>query len=271
MKFRKIIVLLLLLAAVAFSGCKSRKMLSGSAASGAKNETAALVQAAQPNYATANISKMNINLQAGEKKLSSPATCRIYRDSTIHLSIQPFMGIELFRLELSKDKVLALDKMNAVYYEMSYEEMLNLWRVPFSFSDIQAALTNRFFCIGENGRTDHNDIKISPVTASKKEIRFDTKKLLQKTTIDKDYLIRELEIRSGEGNFSFRIVYDDFQNITGVNAPQKLTLEIANEDYPVSCEFLVSRVTFDKEVKVAPSNTERYTRGTVDDLLNLFN
>ncbi len=268
MKSGKIIFTLLLSTIILF-GCKSKKIVTESIVSASKNETVVLVEAAQPHYTTANISKMDISLRSEKKNISSPATCRIYRDSVIHLSILPFMGIEVFRLELSKNKVLAIDKINAVYYEMTYAEMASLLGFSFSFYDIQAAITNQLFCIGENGQI--KQVKVSSTHGSEKEIRFETPHLTQKTIVDKEYLIQELELKSKEDNVRFGIEYDNFQAVTGIKSPQKLTIKIEKEKQSAACEFSVSRVVFDKEIKVSPTFTERYTKASINELLNLFN
>ena len=257
---------ILLLAVLLLSGCKSKKIITETTVSTSKYQVVTLVQSAQPNYTTANVSKMNINLQAGEVNLSSPATCRIHRDSVIHLSIQPFMGIEVFRLELSKPYARVIDKMNSTYYEMTYDEMAKLWGVTLNFFDLQAAVTNQLFCIGQNKEIDN--ITVYPANESKQEIRYETQQLTQKTVIDKEYQIRKLEIKAKNDNVGFQIMYENFQAIRGINSPQKLVMEIINGNIPIRCGFDVSRIAFNEEMRLTPTNVERYTRGSIQDLKN---
>ena len=257
---------LLLLMILLPSGCKSKKMIVGTVAESAKTGVVAQVTAAQPAYVTANVSKMNVALQAGKQRYNAPATCRIYRDSVIHLSIQPFMGIELFRLELSKENVTAFDKMNSVYYEMSYAEMTKLWGAAFDFFDIQAVVTNQLFSVGR-GKEIGSHIKIVPHGESAQEIRYETEQLTQKTTVNKNYLIEKQEISAKKDNFLFKTEYKNFQNIRGVNVPHKLVLEMMTDGNAVKCEFDVTKIAFDEELKVTPTNTARYTRGSMSDLM----
>ena len=63
---------ILLLAVLLLSGCKTTKIVTETTVSNSKYQVVTLVQSAQPNYTTANASKMNISLQAGEISLSSP-------------------------------------------------------------------------------------------------------------------------------------------------------------------------------------------------------
>jgi len=257
---------ILLLAVLLLSGCKSKKIITETTVSTSKYQVVTLVQSAQPNYTTANVSKMNINLQAGEVNLSSPATCRIHRDSVIHLSIQPFMGIEVFRLELSKPYVRVIDKMNNTYYEMTYAEMAKLWGVALNFFDLQAAATNQLFCIGQNKEIDN--ITAYPTNGSGQEIRYETRQLMQKTTIDNEYKIRKLEIKAKNDDVRFQITYENFQKIRGINSPQKLVMQVMKDSTPFTCGFDVLRVAFEEEIRLTPTNVSRYTRGSIQDLIN---
>ena len=264
---RLIIVPILLAIILLSSACKSKKIITDTTTTGnSKYQIVTLVQSAQPNYTTANVSKLNISLQAGGQNLNSPATCRIYRDSVIHLSIQPFMGIEVFRLELSKPYARVIDKMNSTYYEMTYDEMAKLWGVTLNFFDLQAAVTNQLFCIGQNKEIDN--ITVYPANESKQEIRYETQQLTQKTVIDKEYQIRKLEIKAKNDNVGFQIMYENFQAIRGINSPQKLVMEIINGNIPIRCGFDVSRIAFNEEIRLTPTNVERYTRGSIQDLKN---
>ena len=257
---------LILSVILVLSACKTTKIVTETTVSNSKYQVVTLVQSAQPNYTTANASKMNISLQAGEINLSSPATCRVYRDSVIHLSIQPFMGIEVFRLELSKPHVRVIDKMNSTYYEMTYAEMTKLWGVTLNFFDLQAAVTNQLFCIGQNKGID--DITAYPTNGSGQEIRYETRQLLQKTVIDKEYQIRKLEIKAKNDDVNFQIMYENFQKIRGVNYPQKLVMQIVKDEMPITCEFDVLKVAFEEEMRLTPTNVSRYTRGAIQDLIN---
>ena len=257
---------ILLLAVLLLSGCKTTKIVTETPVSNSKYKIVTLVQSAQPNYTTANVSKMNINLQAGELNLSSPAACRIYRDSVIHLSVQPFMGIEMFRLELSKPYVRVIDKMNNMYYEMTYAEMTKLWGVTLNFFDLQAAVTNQLFCIGLNKEID--EITAYPTKDSEQEIRYETRQLIQKTTIDNEHKIRKLEIKAKNDNVHFQIIYEKFQKMRGINSPQNLVMQVVKDEMPITCEFDVLRVAFEEEIRLTPTNVSRYKRGAIQDLIN---
>ncbi|MBP8023650.1 MAG: hypothetical protein KAY69_03640, partial [Paludibacter sp.] len=47
---------------------------------------------AEPQFSSANVSKMNVNLDLSGRSMSVSASCRLIKDSALHISIMPALG-----------------------------------------------------------------------------------------------------------------------------------------------------------------------------------
>lgn len=72
---------------------------------------------------TLYISRMTLTISMQGKQLSTPATMRWQRGEGALLSIQPFAGLEMARIELSKENVMIIDKINRRYTRLTYDNL----------------------------------------------------------------------------------------------------------------------------------------------------
>ena len=72
---------------------------------------------------TLNIPRMTVTMVAQGKQLSTPATMRWQRGTGLVVSIQPFAGIEMARVELDADYLTIIDKINRRYTRLTYAEI----------------------------------------------------------------------------------------------------------------------------------------------------
>ena len=75
-----------------------------------------------PQYQTA-YGKGMVTIFYKQQRLSSPVVMTYIADSIIVASVQPLMGIEMYRLEALPDKARLFEKLNRRYVEMTYEEI----------------------------------------------------------------------------------------------------------------------------------------------------
>jgi hypothetical protein len=101
----------------------------------------------QYNTLTARV-QFELTLTEG-KSFSSRANLKIRKNNRIQLSIQPLFGIEAFRLELSPDSILIIDRFNKRYLSEAIGERKGDTPVNFNFYNLQALFTNQLFLPGE--------------------------------------------------------------------------------------------------------------------------
>ena len=115
----KYLVALLLLLFIGMYSCKSKKRIVQAESDLQDKTNSSLfedVLIKELNYSSFS-SKLNLSFYTGKKTLSSKATLRIAHDEAIQLSIQPFFGIEMFRMYVQPDCIIILDRMNKRYVQ----------------------------------------------------------------------------------------------------------------------------------------------------------
>ena len=104
--------LTLLAALLILSGCKGRQAVTGRTLPPVPTDRIVEnILAAQPQFHTMNISKADISLHYGNYDFTFRSSVKMVRDSIIAVSIQPAIGIEMFRIMDSTNELQ--DKLHA--------------------------------------------------------------------------------------------------------------------------------------------------------------
>lgn len=148
---RKTIVFCLpfLIGLLLLSGCKSSKTPIGTYEANTKelNEFVTSMQQQELKFHTFS-ARLGVDLNIPGKEMSSRVEMKLVKDSVLQLSVQPMLGIEVFRIELSRDSVKALDRLNKQYVAEGYDALKEQFPFDFNFYNLQALFINRLFVPG---------------------------------------------------------------------------------------------------------------------------
>jgi hypothetical protein len=245
-----------------FFSCKSSKNIAvDTDKPTSSNEKIAQVLAEQPHFITANASKLNMDIALKNKQLKSAGACKMYRDSVIQLSIQPFMGIELFRLELTPEAVYLFDKTSNKYYHLIYEQLTELTGIPLTFHDFQALLSNQLFALGSSNDKDFGALKLLQ-SGGNEIFTYQTENVMQKTFFDGKN-IKKVEITGTKDKFFFTTNYADFKKTDEIIAPQTLKLHFEGGKHTLSLSIKINKIEFNKEMRINLTNPLRYQKGNL--------
>ena len=93
-------------------------------------------EAWKPQYRTA-YGKGTVTVFYKQQRLSSPVVMTYIADSMVLASVQPMLGIEMYRLEALRDKARVFEKLNRRYVEMTYEEISEQTHRRITFDLVQ--------------------------------------------------------------------------------------------------------------------------------------
>lgn len=224
------------------------------------------VNKVEPQFRTANISKMSLAFNVNERQVNVSAVCKIKKDTAIFISIQPFMGIELFKAELLPDSMKVFDKMNHKYYVTDYGFFSKRFGVDVDFYSFQALLSARLFCIGKK-EINPDNCKLTALGSGQNSIEYSTEKILQNTQISALNVIQQVVLKAKNSDYQLQTDYSDYTVVNGVNFPQKISLQATSQKSKATCDFSILRVEFNTNIKLSPTNPDRYTLGDIDQLL----
>ena len=90
----------------------------------------------QPEFTSLQSNKVWFKIDYQQHSYSINGSISMIRDSAIIMSLQPLMGIELYRMEITKNEVTVIDKMNKRYVKETFEKFQRQTGVNAGFNDI---------------------------------------------------------------------------------------------------------------------------------------
>lgn len=150
---------LLALALLLASCASSRKTIKSdtTTTTPAETHTFAARVLAQRTQAQGITAKMNLRIEAGKKNVSVGGNFRALRDDVIQIQLV-FLGIkEVGRLELTRDSILLVDRINRQYIHARYADIPYLRRAGITFRSFQALFWGELFVPGQSGETPAPD------------------------------------------------------------------------------------------------------------------
>lgn len=224
------------------------------------------IQKTQPQFKTANVSKLSLELQMKDRTFNVSATCKIKKDSAIFISIQPFLGVEVLKAELLPDSMRVFDKMNRRFYVVDYSSFSKRFGVNVDYYSIQSLLTVQFFCVGKR-EIQADSCKLVAVDNLGKTLNFENGNLIQSTQLSLQNVITSVQLNVKKSDYHLSTTYKDYTNTNGVNFPQNILVSANSENSKMSCNLSILKVDFNTDIKMQGTSSDRFTRGNIDDLL----
>lgn len=139
-----------LMCLLVLSGCKSASTTATSGAAILKTDEAFFSSVLEHSFQFQTLSA-RLRLDYTDKKMdfSTRVQLKMIHDDRLQLSIQPLLGIEMFRIEVSNDSIKVLDRRSKRYVAERYDQLKDEMKVEFNFHNLQALLTNQVFVPGE--------------------------------------------------------------------------------------------------------------------------
>lgn len=259
-------ILLLILA-----GCKSSKKVGTTETGSAKahNEFFTLMQEQSFKYETLT-ARLNVDLKIPGKSVSSRVDLKLVKDSALQLSVQPFLGIEVFRIELTPDSVKVLDRMNKRYVADNYANLKGQTPIEFNFYNLQALFTNHLFLPGHQGiaKKQYNHFKLKQA-ASQAEIKAkDAMGLLYTFMADGEEKLLSTYISEPSDQYSLQWNYSDFRLAEGQPFPMLMDAQVFADGVSKGGMTLrFSRMQMNVPLKMDFSIPAKYNRITLAQIL----
>lgn len=224
---------------------------------------------AQPNFATLNISKMSMSVNYGGTQFTFKSSIRIISDSILSISIQPALGIEMFRAEFTPSGFVVYDKLNRRYSENSYEYIKLSWGLNVDYKAIEALFSHRLFVPQTTDPTEIcKDFKIEQLA--------DTTSIVSKSPIGKytqqfdidmnNYRLTMSGLRY-DNQLVTAITYSALKSFDKIQFPETIYLQTTMTQTDVSATFSVEKMKFNEPITISAINTSRYKKVGFMDLL----
>lgn len=147
-------IVLTVLTVLMLTGCKT----SSSIQKGEKQSTTSAEMykekvVANNQTSKAITAKMKINIVMNDKDISLGGNLKMMRDDVIQLSLT-FLGMEVGRMEFTKDNVLIVDRVHREYARVPYSKIDFLNAASLDFYALQSLFWNEIFVPGQRNISD---------------------------------------------------------------------------------------------------------------------
>lgn len=220
--------------------------------------------------ATAITSKMSLNLSDGKKNTSIGGNFRVKRDDVIQLSLV-FLGIkEVGRLELTRDSILVVDRMNHRFCKVGYSEIPGLSAAGVNFNTFQSLFWGELFLPGDGGiAPDSTAFTVSEcndgIILTHQEQYYCMKFLADAATA----LLSHMEITSDyAGQSSLSADYADWTPVSGGNFPTTTNVSFGDGQKKISLSLSLNGIKENGDWETRTNvNPNKYKRLTLNNIL----
>ncbi len=187
------------------------------------------------------------------------ANIRMHKDKDIWASITALGGlIEAARAYIVPEKLQALNRLGREYYDMGYQEGLNLIQAQVSFADLQNLFTgNPLMADAPVSSSSETDTTIM-IVMKKDDV---TAALLYSKTTG---LLQSTELSAPQRQFHCRIEYSAYGATTGKQPfSYKRQLQITNAGKTVRLDMNFNKAELNVPVDVSFSVPSSYKKGAI--------
>jgi hypothetical protein len=256
------------------NACKSSKEISRIALPGKnKNERLDLIESQALHYETFS-SNLTCTIKLGKesKKTSIDGQLKIVRDQAIQLSLKiPILG-EIFRLTITPDKIIAIDRINKQYLLEPMQYIRENAPFGFDFYSLQALLSNQIFIAGKN-QVNPEDYALFRIHEDAYFVQIentDTYNTGYAFTTDYTHRILNTQIYKTEWNTRMSWVYGNFEPADNKSLfPMNMKMELSLPDETVEMNLSFKTVNINRTFDVDANYPAKYKQVSLPEVLKL--
>lgn len=256
------------------SGCKSSQKVTTVDAGAAKAHAVFFDSMMKQAFQFETISaRMQVELNMSGKEMSSRVDLKMIRDSAFVLSIQPVFGMELFRMEMNRDSVKVIDRMNRRYVAENHQNLRGQTPIVFNFNNLQALFVNHLFSPGEDRVTPdlYNRFRLIQEGRTAEIQAKDRMGLNYIFTADGEEKLLSTYISNASEDFALQWAYKDFRLAEGQPFPMLMDVTLFSDGVAEGgIKMHFNRIQTNVPVRVESSVPEKYQRITLADLFKSF-
>lgn len=283
----KIMFLITVLSA-AFPACKTTYQVGSEKVK--KVSERKIIRNVIKNYLTYNTLSYRFNGEFSDsgKTTSFNGTIRIKKDSIIWVSLSVVLGIELARIQITKDSVYFMNKIKDEYFIREIDYISNAFQVDVNFEILQSIITNQIFLYAEEDETinerrveevddepdpgvyrktfisdtDSNQyvLKTYRKRKLKKHIKRNRPEIILQTyhVLPDIYKISNVNINELSEKRELDISYSEFSPIDSVMVPYNLLINIKDKQKFVSLNLEYSKINLNTDISFPFTIPEKY-------------
>ena len=223
-------------------------------------------------------SKVKFSVEVGQQKLTLTGNLKMKRDDVIRLQLMAFGFVEAGRIELTKDYVLIMDRINKQYLKAPWMSVDFLRNSGITFSTLQSLFWNELFrpsvvtvekhatdSIADYNLLDSGDDMIISLEQGKMDYSWLASR--------NDAIIKMANILYKDrfnGNSQLNWDYDQFEKLNKSLFPRKSAVTLTTKEKEVKLGMTLSYIGAETEWETRTEISNKYREVSVDEILRRF-
>ena len=280
MKLKSIVRIAVLALPIMLVSCGSHKKTVQPTLTSSQRAKTNFIGQVRDNAQTAKFitSKVKFSVEVGQQKLTLTGNLKMKRDDVIRLQLMAFGFVEAGRIELTKDYVLIMDRINKQYLKAPYMQVDFLRNSGLNFNCLQALFWNELFRPNQTNVTkveDEAQGNYSTIESgddmiiSLEDGKMDYSWLASKSTA----LVRMANILYKDrfnGNTQLNWDYDMFEPATKKMFPKKHGITLTTPEKEVKLGMTLNYIGSETEWETRTEISNKYREVSVDEILRRF-
>ena len=222
-------------------------------------------------------SKVKFSVEVGAQKLTLTGNLKMKRDDVIRLQLMAFGFVEAGRIELTKDYVLIMDRINKQYLKAPYMQVDFLRNNGLNFNSMQALFWNELSQPNQYAVTkDADTTRVYSTLESGDDIVIS----LQEGKMEYSWLAGKVDGLIKMANMMYKDKlngtsqlnwdYDDFKPVGTKLFPTKSVVTLTTPKKEVKMGMTLNYIGHDAEWETRTEVSNKYREVTVDEILRRF-
>ena len=241
------------------------------------------VDRVQDNVQTARFitSKVKFSVEVGAQKLTLTGNLKMKRDDVIRLQLMAFGFVEAGRIEMTKDYVLIMDRINKQYLKAPWMQIDFLRNSGLNFNSMQSLFWNELFkpnpvIVGKKAVADTTATFSTIESGDDMIIQLNEGKMDYSWLVGRnDALIKMANIQykdrfNSDNNAQLNWDYDKFEMFSSKKFPMKHAISLTTAKKDVKLGMTLNYIGSDTEWETRTEVSNKYREVTVDEILRRF-
>ena len=284
MKTTSILKIAVLALPLVLTACKSKKVVEPVVMTQEMKDKANFISSVKDNAQSTKFltSKVKFSVEVGPQKITLTGNLKMKRDDVIRLQLMAFGFVEAGRIELPKDYVLIMDRINKQYLKAPWMSVDFLRNSGMNFQTLQALFWNELFRPNQTALVKTNDKQVIDSIANYNIIESGDDMIISLEEGKMDYswlasrqeaIIRMANILYKDrfnGNTQLNWDYDQFKKLNKRPFPHKSAITLTTPEKEVKLGMTLNYIGADTEWETRTEISNKYREVSVDDILRRF-
>lgn len=202
--------------------------------------------------------KASVDVIRNNEEFNFSVSIRMRTDSAIWLYISPALGLEGFRVLITKDSVRMMDKINKRFWANDFKYLYKLFDIPVTFDMLQSVVLGNYFSYQDETKPRSsyvdNQYYLLSNLVRKKKLRSEedvdlTKKFIQDVWLSpENYRIAASVTEDKKAKINFELRYSDFRLVENHLFPYHSNIKLkSDKPFRISIEY--SKVAINKPLE----------------------